>query len=144
MSETRTIEDIARDDLKGSCNEDEAAWLRSGEVAKSWRSCLVTFKQDVEKQFALRKADLGTFQQECMRRGESGKQDYFQEKADHEEWKAQAGHYKCLIEKRIQEAKKIIAELSDSDSGRDSSAAVRIADALERIADALESRGDAL
>jgi hypothetical protein len=131
---------VVEADVRDKVSDDEAAMLRQLENVPRWYNELNLLKRDIEAQFVQRKADLLDFQQGCLKRGRDGKQEFFDEKADHEAWKTGAVRWKQLIEAKMVEAKRLRAEFfkNNPDSPDRDNVGSRIATALERVADVLE------
>lgn len=136
--DTRPIEVIVRDDLKGKASDDEHAWLRYPETLTTWRTLLVSIKKDIETQFVSRKAEVDAFHQECMNpNSPHGKQEFFNARTDYQSWRAGAVRFKQNVESALSEAKILLRQHNRESDDKDSSWG-RIAVALERIADAME------
>lgn len=74
------------------------------------KAALVNKKQEIEQQLINRKADLLSFHQQCIARGPQGKNEYFQERSFHEDWKSKATFVKMRIERKIALVKSAIRQ----------------------------------
>jgi hypothetical protein len=89
---------------------EEREYLRSPEVCEHWRDTLIHLRREMEAQFSERKAAAERFQTECFARGYSGKADWFEYKAEYDEWRARGNRFTTMIAARLDEAKRITKE----------------------------------
>jgi hypothetical protein len=89
---------------------EERAYLRSPGVCEYWKDTLVHLRREMETQFAERKAAAEQFQTECFARGYSGKADWFEYKAEYDEWRARGNRFTTMLTARLDEAKRITKE----------------------------------
>lgn len=75
--------------------------LTSPEVINRTRAVLTGLRADVQNQTALANADLRQVQADGLRRGDEGKQDYFDARAGQAEWRKRAPGFQRLVEKRL-------------------------------------------
>ena len=82
---------------------DPVLWdaLTDPAVITRTRKCLGGIHQDLLTQIALRNAGLDEFRAECLARGDAGRRDFFDRKAEEAEWRGRAAGYRRLVERRI-------------------------------------------
>jgi len=107
--------DLVAEEVRGKLDPERTAFLHDPDNRTRWYDVLVGLKRDIETQFTERKADLESYRIECHEQGESGRQDFFAERADHQAWVASASRFKSGIEGRIQRVKRMIR--ADKDEG---------------------------
>jgi hypothetical protein len=78
--EPEFLELVGRD-VRGKSTPEERAFLRSPEGVGLWRDGLKVIRLDLETQSIDRKADAEAFRTACMRKGPSGKQEWFESRA---------------------------------------------------------------
>lgn len=80
-----------------------AAWeaLTAPEVINRTRAVLTGLRTDVQNQTALANADLQQVKADGLRRGEAGKQELFDARAEQAEWRKRALGFQRLVEKRL-------------------------------------------
>jgi hypothetical protein len=86
-------------DLRG----DERATKYLEQDLGEWLSGLTSLHQDLEAQFASRKGNAITFQNECVQHRK--KQEWFDYKADYERWRGGANSFKRRLVARLREVK---------------------------------------
>jgi hypothetical protein len=84
-------------------NADPALWdaLTDPSMISRTRRCLGAIHQDLLAQLTLRNADLDEFRAVCFKRGEEGKRDFFDRKAEEAEWRGRLAGYRRLVERRM-------------------------------------------
>jgi hypothetical protein len=75
--------------------------LTSPEVINRTRAVLAGLRADVQNQTALANADLRQVKADGLRRGEEGKQELFDARAEQAEWRKRALGFQRLVEKRL-------------------------------------------
>lgn len=75
--------------------------LTSPEVINRTRAVLGGLRADVQNQTALANTDLQQAKADGLRRGDEGKQDYFDARAEQAEWRKKALGFQRLVEKRL-------------------------------------------
>jgi hypothetical protein len=66
---------------------------------------LVEMVREIDNLLTTRAAELDALRQECYRRGEAGRRDWFQAEADHKVWRSRALGWKRALEARLMVAK---------------------------------------
>jgi hypothetical protein len=66
---------------------------------------LVEMVRETDNLLTTRAAELDAFRQDCYRRGEDGRRDWFQAEADHKVWRSRALAWKRALEARLMVAK---------------------------------------
>ena len=84
------LELIGRD-VRGNSTPEEHAPPRSPKNLQLWRDGLRAILSDLQTQFIERRATAEKFRTECFRKGESGKQEWFNFKAELDAWKGGGG-----------------------------------------------------
>jgi Trypanosomal VSG domain len=97
-------------DVRGKSTPEEHAFLRSPEGMQLWRDGLKAIRMDLETQSIHRKADAEAFRTACVKKGPSGKQEWFEYKASWDAWKAGAARFKRSVETNLAEAKRLAQE----------------------------------
>ena len=82
--------DLLGRDVRGQSTQEERSFLRSPPNLQLWRNGLKAILSDLETQNIQRKADAEAFRTDCMRKGPSGKQEWFDYKAEWDAWKGGA------------------------------------------------------
>lgn len=76
-----------------------------------WCRILTAEVMDANTQFAERKAELAVVQNDCHHEGKAGKQRYFDEKAEYEDWRGRAAYRKGKLEQRLSVAKALRSKM---------------------------------
>jgi hypothetical protein len=102
--------DLLGRDVRGQSTQEERSFLRSPENLQLWRNGLKAILSDLETQNIQRKADAEAFRTDCMRKGPSGKQEWFDYKAEWDAWKGGAARFKRSVQMNLAEAKQLAQE----------------------------------
>jgi hypothetical protein len=102
-------------DVRGDSTPEEHAFLRSPEGTQLWRDGLKAILRDLETQNIQRKADAEAFRTACMKKGPSGKQEWFEYKASWDAWKGGAARFKRSVQISLAEAKRLAQERQQHD-----------------------------
>ena len=102
-------------DVRGHSTPDEHSFLRSPENVQLWRDALKAILRDLETQNIERKADAEAFRTACMRKGPSGKQEWFEYKASWDAWRGGAARFKRSVQTSLAEAKQLAQEQQQHD-----------------------------
>ena len=97
-------------DARNQSTPDAAAFLRSGPNLQRWSDALHELNKDLEAQFMERKADAQVFQNACFAAGPEGKREWFEYKAQYDQWRAGARRFHAGIQAKIKENKTLMRE----------------------------------
>ncbi len=86
---------------------DGTVWAALHDLAVIGRTytTLVEMVRETDNLLTTRAAELDALRQECYRRGEAGRRDWFQAEADHKVWRSRALGWKRALEARLMVAK---------------------------------------
>jgi hypothetical protein len=86
---------------------DGTVWevLHDPAVITQTYTALVEMVRETDNLLTSRAAELDVFRQECYRRGEAGKRDWFQAEAEYKVWRGRALAWKRALEARLMVAK---------------------------------------
>lgn len=119
---------IVEAELRG--NEAATAYLEDD--LDRWIHGLQQIIQDVQAQFARRRADDATFQQECIAAGHDGKQAWFARSAQSDQWRGAANGFVKHAAARLREVKLMRHDQNNAASDRPNIIAM-LQDALNRL-----------
>ena len=102
-----------------------------------WCRILTAEIMDANAQFAERRADLAVFQNECHNDGPEGKQRYFDEKAEYEDWRRRAAHRMGKLQQRLSVAKALRAKQHRDGLAQSGDAGSILANAIRAHRDAV-------
>lgn len=97
--------DVINADIRGTLDTDDAAWLRAPDNVEHWYQALCSMKTDVESQLTQKRAEVMSKQSECLAKGDAGRQEWFDFKAESERWRAGAVRFKTGLEVKLAEAR---------------------------------------
>lgn len=88
---------------------DPEVWaaLTSPELLDRTHQSLTNVFQRVSTQIRLARTKRDEFRQECFRRGDAGKKDWFESLPDYESWRNRAGNFQAAVQARLSEVGKI-------------------------------------
>jgi hypothetical protein len=109
------FQDLVGRDVRGKSTPEEHSLLRSPENLQLWRDGLRAILSDLETQRIQRKADAEAFRTECFRKGQSGKQEWFDFKAEWDAWKGGASRFTRSVQTSLAEAKRLAQEHQQQD-----------------------------
>jgi excisionase family DNA binding protein len=109
------FQDLVGRDVRGNSTPEEHALLRAAQNVQLWRDGLRAILSDLQTQFAERKATAEKFRTECFRKGESGKKEWFDYKAELDAWRGGALRFKRSVELQLAEAKRLSQEHQQQD-----------------------------
>lgn len=115
------FKDIVEEDVKGEIPKYEREMLERPENLRRWHDELVDLKRGIEAQFNAKRAEAVAEQRDCYEMGKEGKAKWFSYRAEHEDWRRRANHFKARVERRITEVKAMIRRHHEQSSGNGSS-----------------------
>ncbi len=99
---------LVAQDARGQATPEAAAFLRSEAGLQRWSDTLRELKKELEAQFGQRAADAQSFQNECFAAGPEGKREWFEYKAQYDQWRAGARRFTNSIEAKLAENKRLM------------------------------------
>lgn len=99
-----TDDDVIKSYIFGDLDEQMTAQLEADPFRL--HSSLVAVLQGVDAQLTMRKADADLYQNDCLASG-NGKSDWFQYKAEYEEWRGRAVGFKRHVVAKLQHVKEL-------------------------------------
>ena len=97
-------------DVRGQATEEQASLLRSPQMIDAWRDALVTVNQEIQTQFAQRRATSEEEHARCLAGGPSGKASWFEYKLQYDRWRGAANAFKHKVEERLRENKRLLRD----------------------------------
>jgi hypothetical protein len=85
------------EDARRKASPEASAELRKEENLQLWSDFLHELNKDLESQFMERKADAQAFQNACFNAGPEGKREWFEYKAQYDQWRAGARRFQAGI-----------------------------------------------
>jgi hypothetical protein len=119
---------IIRAELDGDA--EAASYLEQN--IDEWHRGLQELFLDIEAQFAKRKGDALAFQQVCLRE-DRPKREWFDYKAEYDQWRGRAAHFKKIVQARLAEVKEMRQGQHDDHQESLMSLVHEIIQRLERI-----------
>ena len=104
------LKKLAAEDARGQAEPEAAAFLREEANLQKWSDVLHEINKDLEAQFMERKADAQVVQNACFAKGPDGKREWFEYKAQHDQWRAGARRFHASIQAKIKENKNLMRE----------------------------------
>ncbi|SRR6266511_5653525 len=102
-----TFREVVNQHVSKRSDPDGTVWgaLHNPAVIGRTYTTLVEMVRETDNLLTTRAAELDAFRQECYRRGESGKRDWFDAEAEHKVWRGRALAWKRALEARLMVAK---------------------------------------
>ncbi len=101
---------LVADEARGQAPSEFAAFVRTTENLQRWSDALHELNKELETQFMERKADAQVFQNACFRAGSDGKQEWFEYKAQYDQWRAGARRFHASVQAKIKENKSLMKD----------------------------------
>jgi hypothetical protein len=106
---------LVAEDARRKASPEASAELRKEENLQLWSDFLHELNKDLESQFMERKADAQAFQNACFNAGPEGKREWFEYKAQYDQWRAGARRFQAGIQQRIKENRQMMRDLQRTD-----------------------------
>lgn len=101
---------LVAQDARGQATPEAAAFLRSEKGLQRWSDTLRELKKELEAQFGQRAADAQGFQNQCFAAGQEGKREWFEYKAQYDQWRAGARRFHASVQAKIKENKSLMKD----------------------------------
>lgn len=123
---------VARD-ARDEASEVERVFLRDARTVQRWHDGLVALNKELEVRFSEKQAAADLKQQGCLKRGPAGKDEWFDYRARHKAWRAEANRFKSKVEAALSECKRLVQDRSEQSATRATSERRAYREALRSV-----------